>query len=240
MSRPLLNLTIVELTQLFEDSAGKLNVVLDLLKELRYRSTPKANALNKRVMLVIAQNSSSEVLQSLYVPELEALALDCDDNPILRASLIEVLKTRGSAKSKRLLEQLSNVDTKQEIGKDAELPTSPVKSALSAFPNAIIPTTTSPPLIQKSALFIAMPMEATVILSAPVTSLSDIPPEVEHAFTLFDLSTTANWSEIEGARQRCVTKYRPGAGFDKVSTSTALKEITKAHSVLADYMKNKN
>lgn len=238
MSRPLLNLSIVELTGLFEDSTGKLNVALDLLRELRHRSTPKATALNKRVMAVIAQNASYAVLQSLHVPELEALAIDCDDKPSLRASLIEVLQTRGSAKAQRLLEQLTNVGAKPEAAKVAELAAVPDKPEVPAVsPN--IPRPTAPPSMQKPALF-TQPSPPTVISSQPVTSISRIPTDVEQAFSLFELSATANWMEIEAARQRCVTKYRPGTGLDKVSASTALKQIAEAHSVLADYMKNKN
>lgn len=225
MSRPLLNLSIVELTGLFEDSADKLNVNLDLLKELRHRSTPKAAALNKRVMAVIAQNASYAVLQSLHVPELEALATDCDDKPSLRASLIEVLQTRGSAKAQRLLETLTNVRPKSEAAKLADIPEKPEISAVS-------PKAPAPPSIQKPALFGQ--------ISPPLMSLSRIPPNVEQAFLLFELSTMANWVEIEAARQRYVTKYRPGSGFDNVNTSTALKKIAEAYSVLADYMKNKN
>ena len=237
MSRPLLNLSIVELIGLFEDSNGKVTVTLDLLKELRHRSTPKANALNKRVMAVIALNASYAVLQSLQVPELEALVIECDDKPILRASLIKVLKTRGSVKAQRLLEQLSNTTVKSEIEKVSEPAIGAEKSELQAAPNASNPTIV--PSIQKPLMF-TKPAQPTVILSQPVRSISSIPTNVEQAFSLFELSTTASWMEIEAARQRCVTKYRPGAGFDKATVNSALKQISEAHSALADYMKNKN
>lgn len=238
MSRPLLNLSIVELTQLFEDSVGKLNVIMDLLKELRHRSTPKANALNKRVMEVIAQNSSYAVLQSLHVPELEALAIDCSNKPHLRENLIEVLQTRGSAKGQQLLGKLTNVGANAGAGKFTEDATRFDKSESHAL-KSTAPTQSATLSMQKPTL-ITKPLQATMISDQFVTSNSSLPKNVEQAFSLFELSTTASWNAIEEARQRLVTKYRPGAVVDKASASTALKLIADAHTVLADYMKNKN
>lgn len=54
-----------------------------------------AAVLDKLVMAVIAQNESYAALQSLHVSQLEALAISYDNEPSLRASLIEVLQTRG-------------------------------------------------------------------------------------------------------------------------------------------------
>lgn len=238
MSRPLINLSIIELTQLFEDSVGNLNVAIDLLKELRHRSTPKANALNKRVMGVIAQNSSYAALQSLHVPELEALAMDCSNKPQLRENLIKVLQTRGSVKGRKLLEKLTNMvvsagtteceggaTTSYESESSAAKQSEPSGAAFAVTQNADHSPNT---------------LQATLISERFITSKSSKPTNVEWAFSLLGVPATATWNRIEEARQRCVSQYRPGSGFDIDSATKALKLINEAHSVLAEYMKNKN
>jgi hypothetical protein len=238
MSRPLLNLSIVGLIDKLEASPDSPNVALDLLNELRHRATPKANALNKRVMTVIAKYPSVRVIQSLFLPELEVLATLTAENAALRDALIEVLLTRNSAKAEKVLERLQATE-------GSSLATGPIEPP---FTCVIVDTEERSSDETQVPLPALPPKQVLLSAAAPqhpergptsVEVMRQTPLDVEKAFNLFEVPDHASWGEVEIARQKLVFKYRPGSGIEKEQTRAALNQIAAAHALLAKYMQSK-
>lgn len=222
MSRPLLNLSIVELTQMFEDSEGSAATSLDLIKELRHRSTPKANALAKRVMAVIAQLASAQQLQALHIQELEILAKDSQRIPGLNARLIQVLETRSSSKAFKLLNFLESKSTVEAS------PSPRVHLIETSLPHSDQPVQYPSLLLAKNE--IPTPIESAS--SIPIRETSD----VDNALALLGLSVGATWREVEMARQSSVQRYRPAVFADRDVAKIELSKITEAYQLLAKCM----
>lgn len=234
MSRPLMNFSIIELTEQFVSANGSINTILDLIRELRHRSTPKAVALNQQALAVIGQNPSARTIQSLLLPELEYLVALSQDNPPLRVALMEVLQTRNSVKAQKLLEKISG---RKEIAAGEDIAAS---SALeSSFQNNSVPLNETESISHKAGLFAAIAPVTTTFITTPPEITQIVPQHVEQAFALFGLPVNTPWSQVERSRQKLVFKYRPGAGIEKEAASKALLEISAAHAVLAEYMQNK-
>lgn len=237
MKRPLLNLSIVELTDRFEVSNGAIDVALALVKELRHRTTPKAVTLCKRVIAVIASNPSSRAFQSLLFPELEMLAASHLHDAHVRTALVEALGTRNSLKAQKLLDML-NTNGQQLLLVDDNRAG---KNATSMLVSQAIPDTasyTSVTVNLSQATPPILPPQAGQRLP-PVNQASQIAPNLEQALALFGVSIEASWSEIEAARQKLVFQYRPGSGIEKDHAQVALKQIADAYALLVKHMQGK-
>lgn len=236
MSRPLLTLSIVELGNKFDASNGSTSVALELVKELRHRTTPKAVTLCKRVLAVIASNPSPRAFQSLLLPELEMLTVSHLHDANVKAALVEVLGTRNSLKAQKLLEmlttngrQLSATDT--AVTKNTSTPLTSQRTSDAAIETSVTATVSSalPPIL---------PSQAVQRLPS-ATETSQMVFCLEQALALFGVSIEASWSEIEAARQKLVFQYRPGSGVEKDHAQVALKGIVDAYALLAKHMQSK-
>lgn len=211
MNRPLLSLSIVDLIEKFDAANGDVAVALELVKELRHRNTPKAVVLNKRVLEVLAMNASGRLFQSLLLPELEILYASFLELKDVRTSLISVLETRNSGKSKQLLELL----------KTQNVPSFPT-SERGAIGNS-----------QASA----RPKPALQVSKGEASDEEvAVPSDVRQALNFFGLPIDASWSDIEAARRAQVFRYRPGSGISAETAQKVLKEISSFYLLLAKHM----
>lgn len=236
MSRPLLNLSIVELCDKLDASNGATVVALELVKELRHRTTPKAVALCKRVLAVIASNPSPRAFQSLLLPELEMLTVSHLHDANVRAALVEVLGTRNSPKAQKLLEMLAT-NGRQVSATDTDVTTN-TSTPLASQRTSDAAIDTSETVSVSSALPLILPSQVDQRLPS-ATETSQLGSNLEQAFALFGVSIEASWSEIEGARQKLVFQYRPGSDVEKDHAQVALKGIADAYVLLAKHMQSK-
>jgi hypothetical protein len=211
MNRPLLSLSIVDLIEKFDAANGDVAVALELVKELRHRNTPKAVVLNKRVLEVLAINASGRLFQSLLLPELEILYASFLEMTDVRSSLISVLETRNSGKSKELLDLL----------KAQSVPSLPTgeRGVIGNFQASVQPG-------------------PALLASRGVDSDEEVavPPDVRQAFNFFALPFDASWSDVEAARRAQVFRYRPGSGVAVETAQKALTEISSSYLLLAKHM----
>lgn len=237
MSRPLLNLSIVELADKFDTSNGATSVALELVKELRHRTTPKAVALCKRVLAVIASNPSPRAFQSLLFPELEMLSASHLQDANVRAALVEVLRTRSSPKAQKLLEMLTTngqqmSGTETQVAKNTSTPLASQRTPDAAIGTSV--TVSVSPAIPPILPSLADQRQP------PATQVFQIGSSLEQALALFTVSIEASWSEVEAARQKLVFQYRPGLGIEKDHAQVALKGIADAYALLAKHMQSKS
>lgn len=211
MNRPLLSLSIVDLIEKFDAANGDVIVALELVKELRHRNTPKAIALNNRVLEVFAANASGRLFQSLLLPELEIMYKSFLGVTGVRDSLVEVLESRTSAKSGKLL----------DLVKASANPKEPEKVSNSQLNS------------QKKG------EQESAVLGAPCRCAAGVGDDVQRALCLFELTKAASWGDVETARQKLVFKYRPNSGVAVPQANEALKEISSAYAVLANYMQGR-
>jgi hypothetical protein len=236
MSRPLLNLWIVELRDKLDASNGATSVALELVKELRHRTTPKAVALSRRVLAIIASNPSPRAFQSLLLPELAMLVVSHLHDANVRTALVEVLGTRNSPKAQKLLEMLTT-NGRQVSATDTAL-TKNTSTPLASQRTSDAAIDTSVTASVSSALPPILPSQADQRQSS-ATETSRMGSNLEQSFALFGVSIEASWSEIEGARQKLVFQYRPGSGVEKDHAQVALKGIADAYVLLAKHMQSK-